>query len=214
MAAQVPLVCSLFTVLSPFLLSHASLSLWLLRSLLHSPLPPALPLSPHPYPLWPHSLPLPALLPQQDITIEYLKEATLKASAIAADSLKARMDERDLLFSVRKVSAARLAELARCGCLGVSPALATVDVVVGEGQVVAVRIACGQAGLSRRSGLVCRSLSWDWGLLLFVALYDSNKSQGAHGVAALILQTGLWPALPHLSTGCASDSTALCRAGV
>ena len=38
----------------------------------------------------------------QNITIEYLKEATLKASLLSHDLLKSRLDEKDLLLSVRK----------------------------------------------------------------------------------------------------------------
>lgn len=38
----------------------------------------------------------------EDIVLEYMKESTLKAAAVSADSLKPKVDERDFLFSVRK----------------------------------------------------------------------------------------------------------------
>ena len=42
--------------------------------------------------------------------LEYMKESTLKAAAVSTDSLKPKVDERDFLFSVRKVGSARSAE--------------------------------------------------------------------------------------------------------
>ena len=39
----------------------------------------------------------------QDVVIEYLREATLRAADVSAGALKAKVDEKDMLFSVRKV---------------------------------------------------------------------------------------------------------------
>jgi transcription initiation factor TFIID subunit 13 len=49
-----------------------------------------------------HQPPLTLAPSLQSITIEYLKEATLKASLLSHDLLKSKMDEKDLLLSVRK----------------------------------------------------------------------------------------------------------------
>ena len=45
--------------------------------------------------------------PSQDIMIEYLRESVLKAAAISSGPLlgKAKVDEKDVLFSLRKVCA-------------------------------------------------------------------------------------------------------------
>ena len=39
----------------------------------------------------------------QDVVIEYLREATLRAADVSAGALKTKVDEKDMLFSVRKV---------------------------------------------------------------------------------------------------------------